>query len=98
MNRQLLNRAQVAAKLGQTVSWLYRNLANLVETQGFPHPTIGSMRGARWDPAAIDAWFDRRHAPGEGAQPDDPWAAKLDARAAALVNHSVGEGHARRSN
>lgn len=35
--------------------WLKRK-----EAEGFPPPVLGRGRGARWDPAAIDAWLDSR--------------------------------------
>ena len=54
MNRKLLTTAEVAAKLGRPVEWLYKNRNKLV---GFPPPVQGC--GYRWDPAAIDAWLDR---------------------------------------
>lgn len=58
-DRTLLNRVQVAARLGHNIAWFYKNYSRLSRA-GFPQPVLGGMRGARWDPAAIDRWLDSR--------------------------------------
>jgi predicted DNA-binding transcriptional regulator AlpA len=81
-DRTLLDRAQVAKRLGLTVETFYRNSATL-RADGFPEPTLGRLSGARWDPAAIDAWLDHkiqtvvRTDPADTAEAER-WAARLD--------------------
>lgn len=58
MPRDLLTAAQVARKLGRSLSWFQRNRATLEATKSFPRPVDGC--GHRWDPAAIDAWLNRQ--------------------------------------
>jgi predicted DNA-binding transcriptional regulator AlpA len=58
-NRDLLTRDQVARKLSQTADGFSRKRKGL-EAEGFPPAVLGRGRGARWDPAAIDAWLDQR--------------------------------------
>ena len=54
--RALLNTRQVAARLGHTLDWFYRNRPRLESQHDFP-PSVGGC-GGRWDPAALDAWLD----------------------------------------
>ena len=63
MPRQLINSAEVAAKLGRiradgqpNVRWFYNHRFGLEHNQNFPPPVPGM--GYRWDEAAIDAWLD----------------------------------------
>lgn len=53
---RMLTEKQTAAHLGQSVTWLRRQLKDL-EANGFPKidPII-----RRWDLLAIDAWLDQR--------------------------------------
>jgi len=67
--RALLNTRQVAARLGRTLNWFYRNKKRLENEHEFPHPVGGC--GGRWDPAAIDAWLDRQM-PARLREPVDP--------------------------
>lgn len=57
--RRLLSRAELASRLGHRVDWLNRHYPELA-LDGFPAPALGSRAGARWDPAAVDAWLDRK--------------------------------------
>lgn len=95
-DRTLLNRAQVARRLGLSIEQLYRNLKSL-EADGFPKAALGTMSGARWDPAAIDTWLDRKIQTVvriEGTPPkfqidptdDEQWAALLDGNADQLAH------------
>lgn len=59
LDRILLDRPAVARKLGLTVERFYIKYAEL-RADGFPLPALGSGRGARWDPRAIDAWLDAK--------------------------------------
>ena len=89
-----IDRAAVAACLGHTLAWFYHHEARLVAEEGFPPPALGRMRGARWDPVAIDQWKagrpGRAHptiSPGAPAVADadlDAQRAELDRRSAAL--------------
>lgn len=45
--------AQVAAELGYSKWWFYKNGADLVAKQNFPAPMAGTTR---WDPEAVRAW------------------------------------------
>lgn len=58
-SRRLLTRDQVAERLQLDLRALYRKMPEL-RALGFPAPAFGNMRGARWDPAAIDRWLDAR--------------------------------------
>lgn len=60
MTRDLLTRDQVARKLAKTGCWFQRHRKALEAGDGFPPAVLGRGRGARWDPAAIDAWLDQR--------------------------------------
>lgn len=80
--RELLTRDQVARKLGHTGCWFNRNRKSLEREDGFPPAVLGRGRGARWDPAAIDAWLDRQMPPDLRA-PEDPihtWREELRIR------------------
>lgn len=79
--------AEVAAALGRSLDWYYRNITRL-RAAGFPAP-LPIVR--RYDPAAVRRWI----AAAAGAPPaageispatDDAeaWAAQLDRNAAAL--------------
>ncbi|MGX9963129.1 helix-turn-helix transcriptional regulator [Roseomonas sp. F4] len=57
-SRRLLTAAEVALRLRRTVSWFYRQRAELEDRHGFPRPIDGC--GMRWDPRAIDRWLDSR--------------------------------------
>jgi len=61
-DRTLLDRVGVAARLNHSLEWFYKHYKALV-SDGFPGPVLGSMGGARWDPAAIDDWLDHRRSP-----------------------------------
>lgn len=91
-DRTLLDRAGVARRINITVERLYRQLPGMIATEGFPPPVWGNMRGARWDPVAIDKWLDSRLAPVANAPAaraaeanPDAAAALLDFRAAQLA-------------
>ncbi|CAB4128112.1 hypothetical protein UFOVP99_11 [uncultured Caudovirales phage] len=85
MTRQLLTSAGVAAKLGHSVAWFYRQRLAL-EGRGFPRPVDGC--GNRWDQVAIDRWLDQQAGAGQrGQTPED----LLIARAAAMGGaHAAG--------
>ncbi len=55
----LIDRAEVAHRLGISLDKLYQRLPQLRTNpvNPFPGPVLGNMRGARWDPAAIDRWI-----------------------------------------
>lgn len=57
--RRLLPRAELAAKLGHATEWFNKHLPELL-ADGFPPPALGTRSGARWDPAAVDDWLDRK--------------------------------------
>lgn len=59
-DRTLLDRAGLARRLNISVEKLYQKLPSLIATGGFPPPVWGNMRGARWDPVAIDLWLDAK--------------------------------------
>lgn len=90
-DRTLLNRAQVARRLGITVERFYHKTAELA-ADGFPAPAHGRGVGARWDPVAIDRWLDRkipkdRGDQVQGAAPDDDYFAALLDRNAERLTH-----------
>lgn len=99
LDRTLLDRAALARKLNTTVERLYRHLPGMIAAEGFPPPVWGNSRGARWDPAAIDAWLDSKlpgraaansNAPAARAAEANPDAdaALLDARAALIARRT----------
>jgi predicted DNA-binding transcriptional regulator AlpA len=59
-DRDLIDRAALARKLGIEVETLYRDLPRMIATKRFPAPAWGNGRGARWDPVAIDRWLDAK--------------------------------------
>ena len=94
--RALLNRQQLAGRLGYTVDWLYAHLAELLDA-GFPPAAYGAGSAARWDPAAIDAWLDSRmpaHLQSRPQKPDmlDHIDAALTAEALELDRRSNAMG------
>lgn len=56
-HRPALTRAQVAAELGETLDWFYRNRKRLERDHGFP-PALPGTNGRKWDLKAINAWKD----------------------------------------
>lgn len=96
--RKLLTLDEVAAQLGVSREWLYRNKRRLEKQHGFPGEFPGVPR--RYDPLAITLWQNAqlpaalRDAPGAPAPaaPIEPepaaaadWENVLDARAAAIA-------------
>lgn len=69
-DRTLLTRAEVAARLGHSLVWFYRNEKRIQKQERFPAPALGTLAAARWDPAAIDYWLDCKiRRTQEGAHP-----------------------------
>lgn len=99
--RRVLTQAQVAAGLGVTEDWFYRNRARLMREEGFPPPLPLGIAGMKWDPLAIELWMNSKLPPDLRAMlapPAPPAApgplsfddeaaidAALDARAAAIA-------------
>lgn len=85
----LLSARALAALLGCSLDWLYRNRRRLERETGFPEPLL---RG-HYDPLAIKAWRLSRLAPAlraelaaaNDAADADGWGAELDRRAQALA-------------
>ncbi len=90
----LIDRAQVARKLGITVEKFYCRYAALRAhpVNPFPSPVLGDRAGSRWNPAEIDAWIiaggERATLPPAGQNADmagdidNDTAARLDRKAA----------------
>jgi hypothetical protein len=57
-----LTTAEVAAELGRSLDWLYRNWLALHEDEGMPGPIHGGQRAREpmvWSAAQLWAWLDR---------------------------------------
>lgn len=84
-----LTARQVAAFLGHSRDWFYRNRARLEREQGFPKPVPGINR---WDPGALVAWrLAQQGIPLQAAGElgrrltEREWAEELDRNAAAIA-------------
>lgn len=73
---------EVAAELGRSLDWLYRNRHRLVRERKFPAPILEGDRGElAWSAAQVYAWLDRDLTPPQRAA-----AAAYRAAAAAYVD------------
>lgn len=105
--RQLLDKPALLRKLNVSERWWRENGSTLVAAHGFPSPLPGLP--GKWDPVAVDAWFDRvgglpAGANGTGAalgalkatggRPDDDLDARLEAAGAAIADSAASRGRA----
>lgn len=67
MPDRLIDRRQLADKLGRDIGWLYKNLRKL-EARGFPCAVIANA----WSEGAIDQWFKRQSFPQGQPVPEPP--------------------------
>lgn len=75
--------AQVAAKFGRTVKWLYRRRARL-EAEGFPKPLPGTSNRL-WAADAVDDWFVGTGAPPAGPSPQSETERIFEQRIEAML-------------